>query len=213
MRIDSTITFLLNGSHSLYVDGVAWFATQTLSWIPLLLALLYVLFRAHSLKQFIYLLLVLTLCVLIVDQVSSSLFKPMVERYRPSQNPYVMHLVDIVNGYRGGSYGFFSSHAANTAAVSTFSALLLRHRYVTWSLGGWTVINCWTRLYLGVHYVGDILMGVFMGGMVATVLYFLYLYICPEQKGRSYSPLLLKIIPTGLALSLCSSTIPWKHFF
>lgn len=211
--MDSTLTLALNGSHSLYLDGVAWFATQTFTWLPLFCALLYILFREHDLKHFVYLIVALFLCILICDQTASSLFKPLVERYRPSQNPYIMHCIDLVHGYRGGIYGFFSSHAANTAALTTFCSLLLRHRYVTYSLTAWTLLNCWTRLYLGVHYVGDILTGLLFGCFVGCAIYLLYIFVTPGQRKRSYAPAILHLLPLAFLFSLCLIAIPWQHYF
>lgn len=211
--MDSTLTSLLNGSHSLYLDGVAWLATQTLTWVPFILSLLYVLFRAHHLKEFTFLLLALALSILICDQTSSALFKPLIARYRPSQNPYTMHLVDIVNGYRGGTYGFFSSHAANTAAISTFSILLFRHRWITWSFLTWTLLNCWTRLYLGVHYLGDIVIGLLLGIVVGATFYYLYRAYISTAPSHLYPTRLLKTIPFIFLLTLCLIAIPWTHYF
>ena len=86
-------------------------------------------------------------------------------------------LVDTVDGYRGGKYGFFSAHAANTFSIAVFFSLLMRSRLVTLLLVGWSLTNCWTRLYLGVHYPLDILCGLLWGGSVGTGIYFLYRYV------------------------------------
>lgn len=211
--MDSTITLYINGSHSLYLDGVAWFSTQFFTWIPFLLGLLYILLRSYKLKEFLWIVAALILCVLICDQSSSALFKPLIGRYRPSQNPYISHLVDTVQAYRGAQFGFFSAHAANTISVATFCSLLLRHRYVTYPLIAWSILNCWTRLYLGVHYLGDILIGLLYGTIVGAIIFLIFLR---SRSTHTHSPppkKLLRLLPLLFLLSLCFTTIPWKHCF
>ena len=83
-------------------------------------------------------------------------------------------LVDVVNDYRGGSYGFFSSHASNTFSIAVFFAWLVRSRALTLVMVLWSLTNCWTRMYLGVHYPGDILCGALVGIVAATVVWFIY---------------------------------------
>ena len=77
-----------------------------------------------------------------------------------------MYMVDVVRGYRGGNYGFFSSHAANTMAIATFITLLTKSRSVACWVYSWTLLNCWTRVYLGVHYIGDLTVGCIWGAFV-----------------------------------------------
>jgi undecaprenyl-diphosphatase len=80
-------------------------------------------------------------------------------------------LVDTVDGYRGGNYGFFSAHAANTFSIAIFMSLLMRQRLLTIFLVCWSLLNCYTRLYLGVHYPGDITVGLIWGGLVGFCVY------------------------------------------
>jgi len=97
-----------------------------------------------------------------------------VGRWRPTRDPEIGLLVDIVDGYRGGDYGFFSAHAANTFSIAIFFSWLVRSRLLTVALVLWSLTNCWTRLYLGVHFPGDILVGLCWGGLVGTGVYFLF---------------------------------------
>lgn len=104
--MDRQLTLLLNGSQSLFLDGLAWTATRTITWIPLAIVLLYVVVRDNNLRGVWHILLGIALSILLADQMASSVFKPWVARWRPSHNPEIMYLVDVVNGYRGGNYGF-----------------------------------------------------------------------------------------------------------
>ena len=114
------------------------------------------------------------MCYLLAGAVDDGIVKPMVARWRPTHDPQIGMLVDIVDGYRGGRYGFFSAHASNTMCIATFFCWLARSRRLSVTLVTWSLINCWTRMYLGVHFPGDILVGVLWGFCVGTGVYFLY---------------------------------------
>ena len=83
----------------------------------------------------------------------------------------------MVNGYRGGNYGFFSAHASNTFSIAIFFSLLVRSRALTIGLVAYSLTNCWTRVYLGVHYPGDILVGLLWGAVSGITIYCLYRYV------------------------------------
>lgn len=187
-EIDQALTLSLNGSHSLFLDGVAVTATATLTWMPALVALLYAIIRAGEMREIILTILAIGLCVLLADQVASGIFKPLVARPRPAGDPLLMYTIDVVNDYRGGRYGFFSSHAANTMAVATFVSLLMRRKVLTIGLISWSLVNCWTRVYLGVHYVGDLLVGIIWGVIVGFIVHAIFRRFVPiRERGLTYS--------------------------
>lgn len=188
LELDQRLTLFLNGSDSLFWDGVARTATHTATWIPLAVVLLYVIIRNNDARNIGLILLSMGLCVLIADQVASGICKPLFARYRPAQNPSIMYLVDIVDGYRGGKYGFFSSHAANTFSLALFVSLLIRHKALTCGLISWALLNCWTRVYLGVHYVGDLLVGTIFGSAVGVLIYFLFKKVSKLEIDESHRP-------------------------
>ncbi len=174
MQLDQTLTLLINGSSSLWLDGFAVAVSATVTWIPAALVLFYVFVRRGEMADIAASVLAVGLCILLADQIASGLFKPLVARPRPAGDPFLMLCVDVVNDYRGGKYGFFSSHASNTFAVATFVALLVRYRALTLTMLCWALLNCWSRVYLGVHYVGDVLCGAFCGILVGSFVYWLY---------------------------------------
>lgn len=174
LQADQAVTLALNGSSSLYADGIALAATHTATWIPLAFVLFYAIVRNNDISGIGLTLLGVALCVLLADQMSSSVCKPLFGRYRPAQDPHIMYIVDTVNGYRGGLYGFFSSHAANTMAIATFLALVARYRPLTYILLSWAALNGWSRIYLGVHYFGDVMVGFLWGGVVGWGIYLLW---------------------------------------
>ncbi|MBO4593820.1 MAG: phosphatase PAP2 family protein, partial [Bacteroidaceae bacterium] len=115
----------------------------------------------------------------------SGFCKPFFHRFRPSHEPALEGLVDLVNDRRGGLYGFISSHAANTFAVCTFVALYLRRHLATLTLILWACLSSYSRIYLGLHYPGDILAGALFGILTGLTMYGLMLL----AARRWYEPL------------------------
>ena len=178
IQMDKQLLLAINGSDSLFVDYLAKTLTTAATWIPLYVSLFYVVVKNNdNFRRIICILACAGLCVLFAGTVDDLLVKPLVARLRPTHDFQIGMLVDTVDGYRGGKYGFFSAHAANTFSIAVFFSLLMRSRLVTLLLGGWSLTNCWTRLYLGVHYPLDILCGLLWGGSVGTGIYFLYRYV------------------------------------
>lgn len=181
-NIDRQLTLAVNGSSSLFVDGLAVTATSTVTWLPAACILLYVIIHNNEMKNIGILLLSIGLCILLADQGASGICKPLVARWRPANDPQLMYVVDVVNDYRGGRFGFFSSHAANTFAVSIFVSLLIREYRLTLALFSWALLNCWTRVYLGVHYVGDITVGLLYGILVGGLVYWCCTHFLPASR-------------------------------
>ena len=178
IQMDKQLLLAINGSDSLFVDYLAKTLTTAATWIPLYVSLFYVVVKNNdNFRRIICILACAGLCVLFAGTVDDLLVKPIVARLRPTHDFQIGMLVDTVDGYRGGKYGFFSAHAANTFSIAVFFSLLMRSRLVTLLLVGWSLTNCWPRLYLGVHYPLDILCGLLWGGSVGTGIYFLYRYV------------------------------------
>ena len=178
IQLDKQLLLAINGSDSLFVDYLAKTLTTAATWIPLYVSLFYVVVKNNdNFRRIICILACAGLCVLFAGTVDDLLVKPLVARLRPTHDFQIGMLVDTVDGYRGGKYGFFSAHAANTFSIAVFFSLLMRSRLVTLLLVGWSLTNCWTRLYLGVHYPLDILCGLLWGGSIGTGIYFLYRYV------------------------------------
>lgn len=181
-NIDTQLTLFLNGSDSVMLDTIAVTATKTSTWIPLGILLLYVLMRMKDWKNALLVILCVAIAITLADQMASGIFKPLVARLRPSHNPELQGVIDLVGDYRGGKYGFFSSHAANTCAVAVFLSLLFRKRVFTVAIYSWAMLNSWTRLYLGVHYVGDIMVGLIWGAFVGWMVFRLYRFLTLKVK-------------------------------
>jgi len=167
--LDRELLLLFNGSDSLFLDRLMLTATSAMTWLPLYLALFFLVLRNHdTLRAVAVVVLGAAVCLLLTELVSDVIAKPLVGRWRPSTDPVFRYSVRTVGDYRERGYGFFSSHAANTFGIFTYFAWLVRRRLLTVSLLSWTLLNAWSRLYLGVHYPGDVFCGLLWGALCGT---------------------------------------------
>lgn len=176
---------LNNLDHSLMLwlnyDGGAlqdrfWFAlSNKYSWIPMYVAILTVIAvhakRTHQWSRLVIFILATALTVLLADQIASGIIKPWVQRPRPSHQEGIMEQLHYVNDYRGGAFGFASSHAANTIGIARLKSMFFRRSHLTWAMSSFALLNCYSRIYLGVHYLGDILAGVLIGLVAGWIGY------------------------------------------
>lgn len=172
-QFDQQATLALNGSHSLVWDNVMSLMTETHAWSLLAAALLIVLFRNNSLRQALIILLAVAFTIALANSISDCV-KDVVARPRPTQDPFLMYSIDVVQGRRGGAHGFFSAHAANTFSMAMFLTLLFRHTPAALAVYLWATVHTFTRLYLGVHYLGDVLTGAVVGTLLGAIIYALY---------------------------------------
>ena len=200
IHFDKELLLLLNGSDSLFLDYLVMTLTNARTWIPLYISLFYVVLKSNNtVRDILMVVAAAGLCVLLAGTIDDMIVKPFVARWRPTHDPEIGMLVDIVDGYRGGNYGFFSAHASNTFSIALFFSLLMRRRPFVIAMIAYSLINCWTRLYLGVHYPGDITVGLIWGALVGYGVYRLY---CRVAVPVSYSSRLCDIPIAVFALTL-----------
>lgn len=175
-ELDANALLAINGLNDAFQDMFWWMVSAKWASLLLLLALLWILMHQNR-RHALLVLAMLVLAIVLADQVSSGLIKHLVERLRPTHDPDLESMVHVINGYRGGMYGFVSSHAANSFAAVTLMSLVMRHRAVTISLLVWALLQCYSRMYLGVHYPGDILGGMLVGVVVGRLVWRLMCWI------------------------------------
>ncbi len=176
-EIDKEIFLFLNSFYSPFWDKIMWWVSLKYVWVPLYAGVLFFIFYLRRYKTAILAVLSLILLVTITDQTSVHLFKQVFERLRPCHDPQIGHLVHIVNNKCGGQFGFVSSHAANTFGFATFTSLFFRNRYFSVFIILWASMVSYSRIYLGVHYTGDIIGGIILGIFCGYIVYRLYVMI------------------------------------
>ncbi|MBT3209390.1 MAG: phosphatase PAP2 family protein [Bacteroidetes bacterium] len=170
---DTKLFLVLNSFHSPLWDDIMWWISATYTWIPLYLFVLFFIFKEKKWKGF-FTLFALILMIVLADQISVHLFKEVFERLRPCHNPDISEIVHIVKNKCGGKYGFVSSHAANTFSFALFSAIFFRKLYYTILIIAWASIVSYSRIYLGVHYPGDVVGGAILGLLLGFLVFYIY---------------------------------------
>lgn len=176
--IDQWAVTFVNSFHTPFLDEVMWLISAKLTWIPLYLLLIYLYGKSNNFKRTFFFVATAIAVVAIADQVSVHLFKNIFMRYRPSHHTLLsesLHLYQFEDGsyYKGGMYGFVSSHAANFFGVLTFAVLVLRDsiQRIGWFVLPIACIVSLSRVYLGVHYCSDVFVGGLLGVLIAFIIY------------------------------------------
>lgn len=176
--IDARLLLIVNGAHSPFFDSVMWCISGRWIWVPFYAVLAYLLFRRMSWKRASICLVTIGLIILAADQTCATLIRPEIGRLRPANlNNPLSSFVHVVNGYRGGRYGFPSCHAANTFTLAVFMSLVIRHKWFTVMMFSWAFVVSYSRMYLGVHYFGDLFCGATIGSLFAVLFYYLQNYL------------------------------------
>jgi undecaprenyl-diphosphatase len=168
LEIDKDLLIWINSFHADWLDPIMLQVTKTAFWTPLYLFFIFLIFKKLD-RDAWFAIAGAALTILLADQITSSILKPFFERLRPSRDPAIQNLLHLAVDskgvvYRGGLYGFASSHAANTFGTATLMWMLFKDRTRWMALSFlWAASMTYTRLYLGVHFPGDILVGGIIG--------------------------------------------------
>ena len=177
LDLDQQLFHLINGWHAPWADTVMQVISAKWSWLPGYLLLLWTLYRHLGGRRLLLVLLCVAGLITFTDRISAGLLKPQVARLRPchADLPFAVHTVE---GHCGGKYGFVSSHAANFFGLATLMSLLFGRRRLTILFVGLATLVAYSRVYLGVHYPGDVLGGALLGALGGWLLYRVYGGLC-----------------------------------
>jgi len=174
LLLERDLFFFLNGSDSALLDNFFFIHTNQWVWIFFYLCFLFVFIHEKDRKEIFLVLIVIFLLVLFTDKISSGVFKPFFHRFRPTHHPDFFEHVKTVFNYRGGLYGFVSSHAANSFGFATFCALIIRNKFFSFTIFIFALLNSYSRIYLGVHFISDVVVGALIGVVLALLMYLFY---------------------------------------
>ena len=186
---DHQLFLFLNGLHVDWLDPVMVFITSEMGWLPFYAVLLFFVFYKYRWKG-LWVLLGVIVVITLSDQISASVFKPIFHRLRPCYDPLIEDLVYTPKGKPGGHYGFISSHAANTFALASFIYMTMKKHYskIGWIMFPWAILVSYSRIYMGVHFPGDIICGAAVGMILGFGIGFLtkkyFLHNCFSNKNN-----------------------------
>ena len=228
--LDHELMLWLNYDGGAFLDAFWYTLSKIPTWIPLYVFILFVMWRdvqstvwpekgaegaVHQpaelkrlrLMKYLALLVFTALVFAFTDRISAGIFKPLVARPRPSHEVTIMDQLHFVNNYRGGAFGFVSSHAANCFGLAVWVSCLFRRRAVVIAMMLYAVLNCYSRIYLGVHYPGDIVCGTLLGILCGWLGYFCFTRYCrrfriPLSGSASPLPIAFAVWASLLAFAL-----------
>lgn len=198
---DHSLMLWMNYDGGAFLDTFWYALSYKFSWVPLYVSILAVIIlqarRTRQWRQLALFIGVTILIIVLADQIASGLIKPWAQRLRPSHQVGIMEQLHYVNDYHGGTYGFVSSHASNTIALALWISLYFKNKSLTWAMSCFTLLNCYSRIYLGVHYPGDIVGGLLVGLLAGYIGHLLYL-----RLNKRYVATRTSMIPNSLPISL-----------
>jgi len=174
LQLERNFFFFLNGSSSTIWDNFFYVCSYPWTWLIFYLCFLWVFIYKKNWKEIVCVLIAVGLLMLFCDQISSDFFKPLFHRLRPTHHPDFMNQVKTVFNYRGGRYGFISGHATNAFGFATFFALVIRNKFFTWTIFIYALLISYSRIYIGVHFISDVVAGAVVGTLIALCIYRIY---------------------------------------
>lgn len=185
--LDKEIFLFLNNLHADWLDPIMKFVTSSWFWCPIVILFIALSIKYYK-KNFFIPVMFAIVCFCVTD-VGSNIIKKNVKRYRPTHDIAISDKVHIVDNYIGGKYGFLSGHASNSFGLALISLLFIRKKYYAYIVISWAILVSYSRIYVGVHYPGDILAGILLGIIVALLTFrlfrslpFFYNKLFPEHE-------------------------------
>ena len=173
--IDKYILYWFNGSNSLFEDGLVSLLTSGMAWIPLYIALFYLVMKNNdTMGQIMLIVGSIILCIILTGGIDDIFIKPWIGRVRPCNDPDINAHITLSTAQVESGFSFFSAHAANTMSLAVFLCLLIKDSIFKIVMIGWSLLNGWSRLYLGVHFPSDVLFGFLYGAVIGIIIFSFY---------------------------------------
>lgn len=203
---ETDLFFLIHDARSTFADGVMQLYSGRMVWIlPACFIVAFVIYKKNW-KEWIPILVAIILLFILCDKISAGIIKPYFARPRPAQYPGIMEQLGFFEQYARKSYGFISAHTTNAFGFAMFSSLLFRYRPYSVLIFIWALIMSYSRIYLGVHFVSDVLGGMIVGMLIGDLVYLLYRVLMKKLSGRyqgfqmaSFSHARVRILILGIA--------------
>lgn len=176
MSAEYGLLSFFNGSNSPFMDGFVSTFSVGYTWIPFYIMLIVLVIKNNKTMTQIFLAISCALLAcLLSGGIADFIVKPLTMRVRPCDDPDLLGLIKVVPDFHVKGYSFYSSHAANTMALSVFIFLLVRSKFLGFAMALWALFSAYTRLYLGVHWPSDVFVGLIIGFIAGVVSYIIYI--------------------------------------
>lgn len=182
--LDSQLTLEINSANTVFFDGIIQNVTNTTFWIPVFIFVLYLIYHNNTTRDTFLVLGIFAITMLVSNTVCLALVKPWAERLRPLEDPSLCNYLHLIPGYHPEGFSFYSSHSSNAFIIAVFTSLLFRHTKFTLFICTWAAIVAYTRIYLGAHFLGDVLVGITAGSLFGSLGYLLLYYIQAKKHSK-----------------------------
>jgi len=179
---DRELFLFINSHHNATFDWIMWQVSVPLVSLPLYIYILYRIFKKYPRNIVWYAFLTIIVSVGLSNTISSEILKPIVHRLRPSHVPELQKYIHLIRNYSGGMYGFASSHAANMTAIAVCTTYFFTKRTISYITISWALLISYSRIYLGVHYPGDVFAGILIGICVSLLCLTVFGVISQRRK-------------------------------
>lgn len=190
----------LNHLHTPFLDAFMYLISARWTWTAVVIALILWVFYKRSPKEAILFIVIAVLMHVACDQLTSSLIKPFFGRLRPAYHPYTKDMVMNVYNNLGWGFSFVSGHAANFFAIAMFTSLSFRNRFYSVLVFALATLVAYSRIYLGVHFLSDIIPGSLLGVLLGYLFYRLYVLCRSKFFGKSKANLPYKVFQNNIVV-------------
>lgn len=201
LEIERGLFLLINSSYNPFWDRVMWMYSGIYIWLPFILFFCFMLVYKKSRREWVPVLVSLLVVSILCIIFSSLITKPLFARPRPIFHPSFMEQVRTLYESISEPYGFVSGHSATTFGIAMFSSFLFRSRIYTCAFFLWALLMAYSRIYLGVHFISDIVAGALAGAGIGYLVFRCYrLYM--EKRTIKVETIYSSSDGTIIALSL-----------